>query len=181
MASRPQILGSPLDEIVACARAIERKADMELRRRGLTMSRYLVLRAAELSKGRSTHSELLKWLPMTQSTLACHVKALTERGLLKSFPGKDKRERLVQLTPNGLGVLKQVFSPAYWNLKFTPTNADDLKSFTGRMENLRDDLDAQMVEAGLPRTKSSVKRKARPKAGTKGETLSLFSDAGRRA
>lgn len=175
MATRPQILGSPLDEIVACAKAIERKADMELRRRGLTMSRYLVLKAVEMSKGRCSHSDLLRWLPMTQPTLACHAKALCERGLLKSVAGDDKRQRLLCLTPDGVGLLKQIFSPAYWNLKFVPVDGQDLKSFSARMERFRNDLDTQMAAAGLPRLKrASGVRKAKTDAEPPGEPFSLF-------
>jgi DNA-binding MarR family transcriptional regulator len=87
------------------ARHITRLYDSELAAAGLGLNQYSILsRLAKL--GPRAIQELAESLVMDRSTLGHLLRPLLKRGLLKlEAPKKDRRSRVIRLTPAGKSLL----------------------------------------------------------------------------
>jgi DNA-binding MarR family transcriptional regulator len=55
----------------------------------------------------STMNQLAQYLVMDRTTLTRNLKPLEREGLIQINPGKDKRTRLISLTPEGIEALQK--------------------------------------------------------------------------
>lgn len=87
------------------ARALARRFDEALRPVGLTNGQFSLLMSLNRPQPAAMGS-IASLLAMDRTTLTAALKPLERRGLLKVQPDpKDKRSRLVLLTPEGLSLL----------------------------------------------------------------------------
>lgn len=93
------------------ARMITQFYDTFLQPSGLRMTQFIVLVVVALSE-QETVMQLAEKLAMDRSALAHTLKSLQEQGLLTIEPGRDRRTRLVWLTPQGRQAITRTLS--YW-------------------------------------------------------------------
>lgn len=145
MGRRP-LFTETIDDLIACAKAIERICDLHLRRKKLTTGAFAVMRALEECEAfAATSSELLQLLPITQSTLSCHLRVLQDRKLIRHIAGppskaKDKRVKTMQLSPEGFGLLREI-SDTYW---FPHVRWD--AQFSKDLATVRDSLESELID-----------------------------------
>ena len=95
------------------ARALARRYDDALRPLGLTSGQFSLLMSLNRPEP-PTRSSVADLLAMDRTTLTAALKPLERRGLVKVAVGeKDRRSRLMTLTPEGLELLAEAM-PA-WN------------------------------------------------------------------
>ena len=82
------------------SRAITKIYDEALKPSGLRATQ-LTLLTAIAAMGKATISDLSEALISDRTTLTRHLDVLAHRGLTVSVPGKDRRTRLVTVTPAG--------------------------------------------------------------------------------
>ena len=113
---RTVLFSRQIDDLVGVAKAVERICDIALRKKGLSMGMFAVLKAVGAATPRVVSpSELLQSLAVTQPTLSCHLSKLRTRKLIKTslIPGeKDARMKGILLTPDGFGLLNEISD--YW-------------------------------------------------------------------
>jgi DNA-binding MarR family transcriptional regulator len=89
------------------ARALARRFDAALRPFGLTNGQFSLLVALNQPTPPPI-GRLAPFLAMDPSTLTAAVKPLERRGLLRIVPdAEDRRSRRVQITPEGVALLRQ--------------------------------------------------------------------------
>ena len=89
------------------ARALARRFDAALRPFGLTNGQFSLLVALNQAEAPPI-GRLAPFLAMDASTLTAAVKPLERRGLLRLVPeARDRRSRRVQITPEGVALLRQ--------------------------------------------------------------------------
>jgi len=89
------------------ARALARRFDAALRPFGLTNGQFSLLVALN-QPAPPPIGRLAPFLAMDPSTLTAAVKPLERRGLLRLVPDpQDRRSRRVQITPEGVALLRQ--------------------------------------------------------------------------
>jgi DNA-binding MarR family transcriptional regulator len=94
------------------ARALARRFDVTLRPFGLTNGQFSLLVALNQAEPPAI-GRLAPFLAMDPSTLTAAVKPLARRGLLRVIPdAKDRRSRRVQITPEGIALLREAL-PAW--------------------------------------------------------------------
>ena len=144
------LLSRQIDDLVGVAKAVERICDIALRKKGLSMGMFAVLKAVGAATPRVVSpSELLQGLAVTQPTLSCHLSKLRTRKLIKTsvIPGeRDGRIKGVLLTPDGLGLLNEISD--YW-IPYIP--------FTGPFEK-----ELAEARAWLEKHLADVKRRRAP-------------------
>ncbi len=82
-------------------RAVTRLYDRELRETGLRSTQFTLLQALEIA-GELTQGELGSLLSLDSTTLTRSLRPLLGAGWVKGWPGADRRERHLRLTPSGL-------------------------------------------------------------------------------
>jgi DNA-binding MarR family transcriptional regulator len=82
------------------ARAVTRLYDQELRPAGLEAPQFMLLMALN-NVGEATQGRLGFLLALDSTTLTRTLGLLLKRGLIRAVPGKDRRQRLLSLTPKG--------------------------------------------------------------------------------
>jgi DNA-binding MarR family transcriptional regulator len=116
------------------ARALTQHYDHALSAIGLKATQFPILVALELA-GPVPLSPLADALVMDRTTLTRNLKALQERDLVTVEEGKDRRVRLLALTPRGRSVLEQaleLWKVAQASVK-TTFGADRLDSLLGEL------------------------------------------------
>jgi DNA-binding MarR family transcriptional regulator len=93
------------------ARAVTRIYDRELRVVGLEPTQYSLLLALDL-KGETTQGELGALLTLDSTTLTRTLRLLIRHGWISGRQGKDRRQRILRLTPEGRKKMKQ--ARPYW-------------------------------------------------------------------
>ena len=89
------------------ARSVTQLYDEELRGSGMRATQFTLLQA--LSRlGRITQGHLGELLALDSTTLTRSLKPLVKRAWVRSVPGKDRRERHLQLTTAGRRQLDRV-------------------------------------------------------------------------
>ena len=84
-------------------------ADALLEELGLGRAHHRVLHFVRRTPGLPV-GELLSILRITKQSLARVLNELVERGLVQQLPGqRDRRQRLLSLTPEGAGLERQLF------------------------------------------------------------------------
>ena len=99
---------NPTTTILPCAcanirrasRAVTQFYDGELRKAGMHATQFTLLQALTLT-GRISQGHLGDLLAMDSTTLTRTLRLLVGKGWVRSLPGEDRRERLLQLTPAG--------------------------------------------------------------------------------
>lgn len=87
------------------ARALARRFDEALRPTGLTNGQFSLLMSLNRPQA-ATIGSVASLLAMDRTTLTAALKPLERRGLVDVRPDpKDKRSRLITLTPEGLSLL----------------------------------------------------------------------------
>jgi DNA-binding MarR family transcriptional regulator len=93
-------------QIRRAARLVTQLYDQEVRQSGLSMAQFGLL-AGLLQMGDSTQSELAERMTLDPTTLTRNVAPLIRRGLVKKVRGGvDRRERRLELTPEGRAQLR---------------------------------------------------------------------------
>ncbi len=88
------------------ARALARRFDVALRPFGLTNGQFSLMVALNQTEPPAI-GRLAPFLAMDPSTLTAAVKPLARRGLLRVIPdAADRRSRRVQITPEGVALLR---------------------------------------------------------------------------
>ncbi len=82
------------------SRAVTQLCDDELRASGLRSTQFTLLQVLAIT-GSITQGRLGELLSLDSSTLTRTLRPLVGRGWVRSVPGRDRRERLFQLTPAG--------------------------------------------------------------------------------
>ena len=86
------------------SRAISQIYDDALEPCGLRINQFSALGAVEAT-GPTTIGDLARILELDRTTLTRNLKTLEKMGLIGSAPGRDKRERLVAATSDGIAVM----------------------------------------------------------------------------
>ena len=92
------------------ARAVTRMYDRELRQIGLEPTQYTILMALEI-KGEATQGELGAVLVLDSTSLTRMLGLLIKHGWVAAQTGKDRRQRLLHLTPAGRRKLQEADKP----------------------------------------------------------------------
>jgi DNA-binding MarR family transcriptional regulator len=93
------------------AQRLTRMFDERLRPHGLTINQFSML-ATLILAGPVPVSRLAERLGIDRTTMTRNLAVAEQRGLLKTMPGKDARERLIQITPAGRELAAKAF-PAW--------------------------------------------------------------------
>lgn len=83
------------------AQRLSRFYDQKLRPHGLTINQFSMLTTLILA-GPLPMAALAEWLGIERTTLTRNVSLAEKAGLVKIGHGRDARERIVSLTPDGL-------------------------------------------------------------------------------
>jgi len=73
---------------------------------GITAPQYTVM-AVLTAFGEMTHSRLGELLATDATTLTRILQLMTRKGWLRTATGKDRRQRLISLTPEGVALFEQ--------------------------------------------------------------------------
>ena len=93
------------------ARAVTNFYDGALRPAGLRATQFTILVTAARTGG-ATMTELAEALVVDRTTLTRNLKPLTDRGLIESVAGEDRRERHIAITPRGREAMERA-APAW--------------------------------------------------------------------
>src|SRR5271156_2767883 len=95
------------------ARAATRIYNQELRLSELELTQFTLLMTLDLT-GEITQKALGKLLAMDSTTLTRTLGFLVKRGWIGANPGEDRREKLLTITPAGLGAGARQAKSARW-------------------------------------------------------------------
>jgi DNA-binding MarR family transcriptional regulator len=101
-----------LYDICACAlvrktaRVLTQRYDAALRPAGIKVTQFSILRALQRTP-KAPLTTLAEQLALDRTGLTRNLKPLERDGLIRVKPGEDSRQRIVQLTNHGRGVLQQ--------------------------------------------------------------------------
>ncbi len=90
------------------SRVVTQAFEEQLQHTGLRATQITVLAAIVLKHG-STVSTVAEELAMDRTTLARNIKPLEKKGLVAVFPGRDRRERVLEVTDLGRESLAAIF------------------------------------------------------------------------
>jgi DNA-binding MarR family transcriptional regulator len=93
------------------ARAATRMYNQELRSSELELTQFTLLMALDLT-GEITQKRLAELLAMDSTTLTRTLSFLVDHDWISTNPGKDRREKLLSLTPVGRRKFQQ--AQPYW-------------------------------------------------------------------
>lgn len=79
--------------------------DQDMNGQGIKITQFAMLRAIYYM-GEATNRSLQEVLVLDQTTLSRNLKPLIRDGYLQSQPGRDKREKVLQLTDEGKALFK---------------------------------------------------------------------------
>lgn len=88
------------------ARVVTQLFDEMMAPSGLLVTQFSILGVIATIK-ESTMNQLAQYLVMDRTTLTRNLKPLEREGLIQINPGKDKRTRLISLTPQGVAALQK--------------------------------------------------------------------------
>lgn len=88
------------------ARVVTQLFDEQMAPSGLLVTQFSILGVIATMK-ESTMNQLAQYLVMDRTTLTRNLKPLEREGLIQINPGKDKRTRLISLTPEGIEALQK--------------------------------------------------------------------------
>ena len=88
------------------ARVVTQLFDEQMASSGLLVTQFSILGVIATMK-ESTMNQLAQYLVMDRTTLTRNLKPLEREGLIQINPGKDKRTRLISLTPEGIEALQK--------------------------------------------------------------------------
>src|SRR5215471_2362399 len=107
----PGSLGCACADLRRATRAVTQLYDEALRDQGLRATQFTLLQA--LARFSSvTQGTLSEFLATDSTTLSRTLRPLESKRWIRSFPGGDRRERHVELTPAGHRVLERA-TPAW--------------------------------------------------------------------
>ena len=116
------------------ARSVTQMYDEALRPAGVRGTQFALLMAVQMV-GPLTVNQLADSVVMDRTTLSRNLKLIENQGLVSIEPGKDKRERMVNLTPAGEAVLEKSYP--YWeNVQADIVNKMGLNEFERLLELL---------------------------------------------
>ncbi|MBU3071330.1 MarR family winged helix-turn-helix transcriptional regulator [Aestuariicella sp. G3-2] len=79
--------------------------DQDMNGQGIKITQFAMLRAIYYM-GEATNRSLQEVLVLDQTTLSRNLKPLIRDGYIQSQPGRDKREKVLQLTDEGKALFK---------------------------------------------------------------------------
>lgn len=88
-------------------RALNRLYDEALRPSGLLTTQYALLSRLAREPGPIAHSQLAEAQAMAGTTLSRNLTPLLRDGFITIEPGRDRRRRLVSITPEGQAALER--------------------------------------------------------------------------
>jgi DNA-binding MarR family transcriptional regulator len=88
------------------SRAVSRVYDEELRRIGLRTTQFSVLRVLS-ANGELRQRDLAELTVHEETTLTRNLRPLLDAGWVTERPGRDRREKWLNITPSGLAKLKE--------------------------------------------------------------------------
>src|ERR1043165_1524401 len=109
--SRPISLGCACADLRRATRAVTQLYDAALRPEGLRATQFTLLQALDRA-GTVTQGVLADITATDSTTLSRTLGLLEEARWIRSFPGGDRRERHIELTPAGRRVLERA-TPAW--------------------------------------------------------------------
>ncbi len=95
-------------EVGAVTRAWQAAMDAQLREHGLTHVRWITLWRIAESKTELNQTDLARRVGIESSTLVRQLDALEERGLIERVVDKDRRARLIRMTPAAEPVIQLI-------------------------------------------------------------------------
>ena len=87
-------------------RLVTQTFDQALQPVGLRVTQFSLLVSFLLAPG-SNLAQRSKWLGMDRTTLSRNLGLLEKKGLVRTSPGEDRREHLVEMTPRGKAAVLQ--------------------------------------------------------------------------
>lgn len=127
-------------------------ADEELAKRGLGRAHHRVLYFLA-RKPDMPVSEVLTILAITKQSFGRVANALTDQGLIEARPGeRDRRQRLLRLTPEGLALEQDLFIVLHDNMAraYASSGGQAVAGFWVVMQHLMG-VDAQNIFARIQR------------------------------
>jgi DNA-binding MarR family transcriptional regulator len=107
----PGSLGCACANLRRVTRAVTQLYDDALRPQGLRITQFTLLQVLA-RRGALTQGALAAFLAADSTTLSRTLKPLTAAGWIRGFPGGDRRERHLELTPAGRRALERA-TPAW--------------------------------------------------------------------
>lgn len=101
------ILPCACANIRRAARAVTRLYDQELSRAGLEATQFTIVMALSRT-GEISQGTLGSFLGLDSTTLSRSLKPLLREGWIRSRPGDDRREKRLDLTPEGLRQYEEI-------------------------------------------------------------------------
>jgi len=114
-AGRPISLGCACADLRRATRAVTQLYDAALRPEGLRATQFTLLQALDRA-GTITQGVLADVTATDSTTLSRTLGLLEEARWIRSFPGGDRRERHIELTPAGRRVLERA-TPAWMSVQ----------------------------------------------------------------
>jgi DNA-binding MarR family transcriptional regulator len=135
---RDDVIRGGMDLLLFAHKAHLRHADVELEKLGLGRAHhrclYFVARQPDLSVG-----ELLGFLSVTKQSLNRVLNSLLKRGLVEQRTGeRDRRQRLLRLTPSGVVLEHQLFEGMHRNMSqaYAISGEEAVSGYWTVMQNL---------------------------------------------
>jgi MarR family 2-MHQ and catechol resistance regulon transcriptional repressor len=95
--------------LARCSRAVSQVAEESVRDAGMCLTDFVALEAL-LHKGPLTITEIQDKVQLASGSMTAAVDRLEKKGFLRRTPaGKDRRAKLLELTPKGSSTVKAVF------------------------------------------------------------------------
>jgi DNA-binding MarR family transcriptional regulator len=146
---RDDVIRGGVDLLLFAHKAYLRHADCELAKLGLGRAHhrclYFVSRQPDLSV-----SDLLRLLGVTKQSLGRVLNLLVKHGLIEQRVGeKDRRNRLLRLTPAGEALEQQLFEGMHQNMSraYSDSGEEAVNGYWAVMQNLMSEDVREQFEA----------------------------------
>ena len=105
---------------------LEKRTELSLMKQGLTLSQMMVIESFRHSEdGYQTVQDIQNALHVAQPTASGLVKRMEKKGLLKRVKSRDKREKIIALTEEGLEKITSARKGMLSTEKYLLENLDD--------------------------------------------------------
>ena len=128
---------------------LEKRTDLSLMKQGLTLSQMMVIESFRHSEdGYQTVQDIQNALHVAQPTASGLVKRMEKKGLLKRVKSRDKREKIIALTEEGLEKITSARKGMLSTEKYLLENLDDeeIEQFRYLLDKVWNSIDERKKE-----------------------------------
>ena len=128
---------------------LEKRTELSLMKQGLTLSQMMVIESFRHSEdGYQTVQDIQNALHVAQPTASGLVKRMEKKGLLKRVKSRDKREKIIALTEEGLEKITSARKGMLSTEKYLLENLDDeeIEQFRYLLDKVWNSIDERKKE-----------------------------------